>query len=72
MQDNTDTHITIADVLTLLWEGQLALAASIEEIALWVRTNGSPYTHENVIDALNTLDKNASAITAGILQIRQL
>jgi len=70
MQDNTDAHITTADVLTLLWEGQLALAASIEELALWVRTNGSPDTHEDVIGALSTLDRNAAAITAGILKLR--
>lgn len=71
MQDNTDSQIATADVLTLLWEGQLALAASIEEIALWVRTNGSPDTHENVIDALRTLDRNAAAITTGILKLRR-
>ncbi|NCE91529.1 hypothetical protein DK871_15785 [Pseudomonas sp. L13] len=71
MQDNTDSQIATADVLTLLWEGQLALAAGIEEIALWVRTNGSPDTHENVIDALRTLDRNAAAITTGILKLRR-
>lgn len=71
MQDNTDSQIATADVLTLLWEGQLALAASIEEIALWVRTSGSPDTHENVIDALRTLDRNAAAITTGILKLRR-
>ena len=67
MQDN----IATADVLTLLWEGQLALAASIEELALWVRTNGSPDTQENVIDALSTLDRNAAAITKSILKLRR-
>lgn len=71
MQDNTDSQIAIADVLTLLWEGQLALAASIEEVALWVRANGSPDTHGNVIDALRTLDRNAAAVTTGILKLRR-
>ncbi len=63
MQDN----IATADVLTLC---QLALAASIEELALWARTNGSPDTHEDVIGALSTLDRNSAAITAGILKLR--
>lgn len=67
MQDN----IATADVLTLLWEGQLACAAAIEELALWARTTGSPEAHENVIDALSTLDRNAAAITKGILKLRR-
>jgi hypothetical protein len=71
MQDNTDAHIATADVLTLLLHNQHALAAAIEEVALWARATGSPETHNNAITALNTLDKNASAITAGILKLRQ-
>lgn len=35
MPDNTDAHIATADVLTLLLHNQLALAAAIEEVALW-------------------------------------
>lgn len=68
MQDN----IATADVLTLLWEGQLACAAAIEELALWASTTGSPEAHEKALNALETLDANASAITAGILKIRGL
>lgn len=68
MQDN----IATAEVLTLLWEGQLACAAAIEELALWARTTGSPEAHEKALNALETLDANASAITAGILKIRGL
>lgn len=71
MQDNTDAHIVTADVLTLLLQNQYALAAAIEEVALWARANGSIEAHENAITALETLDANASAITAGILQLRQ-
>jgi len=69
--NNNNASITTADVLTLLWEGQLALAASIEELALWVRTNGSPDTHQNVVDALSALDRNSTAITTGILKLRR-
>ncbi|MBY8958287.1 hypothetical protein J1G18_13415 [Pseudomonas sp. MIS38] len=70
MPDNTDAHIATADVLTLLLHNQHALAAAIEEVALWARTTGSSETHENAVTALETLDANASAITAGIFKLR--
>lgn len=63
--------IATADVLTLLLHNQHALAAAIEEVAAWARSSGSPDVHNNAITALETLDRNASAITAGILRIRQ-
>jgi hypothetical protein len=69
--DNTEAHIATADVLTLLLHNQHALAAAIEEVALWAKASGSSETHENAITALQTLDTNASAITAGILKLRQ-
>lgn len=71
MPDNTEAHIAIADVLTLLLHNQHALAAAIEELALCVRANGSSEAHENAVTALRTLEVNASAITAGILKLRQ-
>lgn len=71
MQDNTDAHIATADVLTLLLHNQYALAAAIEEVALWAKASGSSEAHEHTIAAMETLDANASAITAGILKLRQ-
>lgn len=71
MPDNPDANIATADVLTLLLHNQHAIAAAIEEVALWARVTGSPETHENAVTALETLDANASAITAGILKLRQ-
>ncbi|MFY0730148.1 hypothetical protein [Pseudomonas sp. NFX15] len=71
MAENTDVHIAIADVLTLLLHNQHALAAAIEEVALWAKSTGSSEAHENAVTALETLDANASAITAGILKLRQ-
>jgi hypothetical protein len=71
MPDNTDAHIATADVLTLLLHNQHALAAAIEEVALWARASGSSEAHENAITAMETLDANASAITARILKLRQ-
>lgn len=71
MPDNSEAHIATADVLTLLLHNQHALAAAIEELALWAKSTGSSVAHENAITALETLDANASAITAGIFKLRQ-
>jgi hypothetical protein len=71
MSDNSGANIATADVLTLLLHNQHALAAAIEEVALWAKASGSSETHENAVTALQTLDANASAITAGILKLRQ-
>ena len=71
MPDKIEANIAMADVLTLLLHNQHALAAAIEEVALWVRSNGSPEAHSNTMAALDTIDANASAITFGILKLRQ-
>jgi len=71
MPDNNHANIATADVLTLLLHNQHALAAAIEEIALWARSTGSSETHDNVIAALETIDRNASAIAVGITKLRQ-
>jgi hypothetical protein len=71
MPNDNHANIAIADVLTLLLHNQHALAAAIEEISLWAKSTGSSVTHDNAIAALETIDRNASAITAGILQLRQ-
>ncbi|WP_348748389.1 hypothetical protein [Pseudomonas rhodesiae] len=70
MTDNNQANIATADVLTLLLHNQHALAAAVEELAVWVSSTGSPITHGNVIGALETIDRNAAAITAGILNLR--
>lgn len=71
MTDKNPASIATADVLTLLLHNQHAIGAAIEEIALWVRSTGSPETHDNAVAALKTLDKNASAITVAINHLRQ-
>lgn len=71
MSENTEAHIATADVLTLLLHNQYALAAAIEEVALWAKASGSSEAHERTIAAMEALDANASAITAGILKLRQ-
>ncbi|VVP43836.1 hypothetical protein PS862_05028 [Pseudomonas fluorescens] len=71
MLDNPEASIATADVLTLLLHNQYALAAGLEELALWVKANGSNGTYENAIAVFETLDTNASAIAAGIMKLRQ-
>ncbi|KII29320.1 hypothetical protein NL64_21390 [Pseudomonas fluorescens] len=71
MPDNTEAHVATADVLTLLLHNQHALAAAIEEVALWAKASGTSEAHENAVTALRTLDANASAICSGILKLRQ-
>lgn len=71
MSYSSDAQIVTADVLTLLLQNQYALAAAIEEVALWARAGGSSEAHEHAVAAMETLDANAFAITAGILKLRQ-
>ncbi|WP_445570638.1 hypothetical protein [Pseudomonas sp. E102] len=71
MPDN-HANIAIADALTMLLHNQHALAAAIEEVSLWTKSTGSPEAHENVMASLETIDRNASAITAAINRIRQV
>lgn len=71
MPDSPDTNIATADALTLLLHNQHAIAAAIEELSLWVRLQGEPVVHLNVMTALKTIDKNASDITSALYRLRQ-
>jgi hypothetical protein len=70
MPTKSDPVILVADLLTLLWENQLATAASIEELGVWVRSQGGGDAHSQAVEALEALDRNASAITEGIMALR--
>jgi len=68
----TNNHAsTTANILELLLINQNAIAAGLEEVALWIKERGSLETHENVIGALATLDLNASAIQQGIEKLNR-
>ncbi|UFH48443.1 hypothetical protein [Pseudomonas sp. KNUC1026] len=57
--------------LEKLYENQVALAASIEELALWVEVRGEDAaTADNVRGALETLDRNADSISAAVQLLR--
>ncbi|MGF7116671.1 hypothetical protein QF017_006199 [Pseudomonas laurylsulfatiphila] len=63
MPDNSDCKIATADALTLLLHNQHALAAAIEEVAIWLSANGVEVVSDNAVMAMETLDTNAKAIT---------
>jgi hypothetical protein len=67
----SDPAIQIADLLTLLWENQLATAASIEELGVWVKSQGGDDAHSKAVEALEALDRNANAISDGIMVLRR-
>jgi len=52
----------LPSLLSKLYENQLALEASIVEIANWVEQRGSADLAENVRGALHTIDENEEFI----------
>ncbi|UVL97931.1 hypothetical protein LOY41_17355 [Pseudomonas atacamensis] len=71
MPNNSASNIATADVLTLLLHNQHALAAAIEEVAVWLAASGAAVVADNAVMAMETLDTNAKAITDAIMRIRQ-
>lgn len=71
MPDDRNSNVLTADALTLLWRSQLALGAAIEEITLWLSANGAGAVADNALSAMETLDKNAQAITVAINMLRR-
>lgn len=71
MPSSSASNIATADALTLLLHNQHALAAPIEEIAVWLAANGVAVVADNAVMAMETLDTNAKAITDAIMRIRQ-
>lgn len=73
MSDNPmrESNETVADVLELLLLNQHAIAAGLEEVALWIEARGSVDTRDNITAPLDRLDLNADAITNAIEKLRQ-
>lgn len=71
MPNNSASNIATADALTLLLHNQHALAAAIEEVAVWLAASGAAVVADNAVMALETLDTNAKAIKDAIMRIRQ-
>lgn len=70
MPTNPDAAVLVADLMTLFWENQLATAASIEELGVWIKSQGGGDAHSQALEALEALDRNASAIADGITALR--
>ncbi|MDE1165156.1 MAG: hypothetical protein PW845_07120 [Pseudomonas sp.] len=65
-----DGHLS-ANLLDKLYENQLAIAAAVEELALWVEIRWEAQDiADNVRSALETLDRNADAINHSIAALR--
>ncbi|MCD9114701.1 hypothetical protein [Pseudomonas bijieensis] len=71
MPNNSASNIATADALTLLLHNRHALAAAIEEVAVWLAASGAAVVADNAVMAMETLDTNAKAITDAIMRIRQ-
>lgn len=71
MPNNSASNIATADALTLLLHNQHALAAAIEEVAVWLAASGAAVVADNAVMDMETLDTNAKAITDAIMRIRQ-
>ena len=71
MPENSEANIATADALTLLLHNQHALGAAIEEVTKWLSDNGVGSVAANAMGTMETLDKNAQAITDAIMRLRQ-
>ncbi|AKV10021.1 hypothetical protein B723_27905 [Pseudomonas fluorescens NCIMB 11764] len=58
------------EALTLLLHNQHAICAAIEEVTKWLSENGVGSVAANAMGAMDTLDKNAQAITDAIMRLR--
>jgi hypothetical protein len=70
MPDSSEANIATADALTLLLHNQHALGAAIEEMTKWLAENGEGSVADNASVAMETLDRNARAITECITRLR--
>lgn len=60
----------LPDALELICRNQLAIAAAVEEIALWVGQRGSIEVVTRVHEALSTLDSNSKDLELMIVSLR--
>ena len=63
------THDLIPSLIYKLNENQLAIAAAVEELSIWVEQCGSTDVAVNVRTTLTTLDENLVFITRGIAEL---
>ncbi|MGN7936660.1 hypothetical protein ACTJJ2_19045 [Pseudomonas sp. 22447] len=60
----------LVSLLTRINDNQLALAAGVEELAVWVERRGSTDVASNVRGALETLELNDGFITLALVALK--
>lgn len=63
--------VAMADALTMMLYSQHGIAAALEELAIWISSQGGTVAADNALAALQVLDVNAQAVTDAINQLRQ-
>lgn len=61
---------SLSDVLERMYTNQLALAAALMELALYVEQQGAPEVGDNVRRALDTIGENAGHIKQGLARLK--
>lgn len=56
----------LQEALRLLSINQIAIAAAVEELAIWAKQRGEDEAFQHVHDCLATLDRNASSLSVAI------
>lgn len=59
-------QINLRSSLRLLSINQLAIAAAVEELAIWAKQQGATDAFKHVHDCLATLDENSRLLTTAI------
>ena len=59
----------VTQLIAKLDTNQMALQAALEEVALWIRQQGSGEIAANINGALDTLNQNAEFIAKGIAEL---
>ncbi|KPY45367.1 hypothetical protein [Pseudomonas syringae] len=59
----------MTQLISKLDTNQMALQAALEEVALWIRQQGSEDIAGNINGALDTLNQNAEFIAKGIVEL---
>lgn len=61
---------SLPDVLERIYENQLAFEAALMELTLFVESQGSALTGDNVRGALEAIGENAGHIKQGLARLR--
>ncbi|MEF9674446.1 hypothetical protein QNM99_30010 [Pseudomonas sp. PCH446] len=59
----------LAQLIARLDTNQMALQAALEEVALWIRQQGSEDVADNITSSLLTLTQNADFVAQGIAEL---